>query len=332
MRTLLAVQSQDFLGAKWGLGQRTKRASDASIERAYDEGRILRTHVMRPTWHFVLPDDIRWLLDLTAPRVRAILAPYDRKLEIDAALRRRSAKLLAKALRDGQYRTRKEISLIYADGGIEATGQRLGHIVSHAELDGLICSGPMRGKQHTYGLLDERASGSRRILGDEALAELALRFFSGHGPATVKDCAWWSGLTQADVRAGIASVGNGLTRESIARTEYYFAPDAGRLSMQGRLVHLLPNYDEYLIAYRDESQSLARGRVPIRSDALAEHFVMLDGRIVGGWRRTVTKNGFHARVLLFGSHDAEFVEAVHDEFARFSSFLAKPVSVEFRRA
>src|SRR5215831_20269008 len=152
-----AVQSQDYAGAKWALGQRTRDVTDADLDRLVDAGAILRTHVMRPTWHFVLPDDMRWLLDLTAPRVKAILAHYDRQLEVDGDLLRRGHAVIETALRDGTYLTRGELAAALERAGIPADGQRLGRLIMHAELDGLIVSGPRRGKQLTYALLAERA-------------------------------------------------------------------------------------------------------------------------------------------------------------------------------
>ena len=158
-----AVQSQEYLGAIWSLGMRMRDATDAVIERAFNEGAILRTHVLRPTWHFVTPADIRWLLELTAPRVRATMAHYDRQLELDDALYLRSNAAIAGALAGGQYRTRAELGTALAAAGLVAEGQRLGHIVMRAELDGVICSGPRRGKQFTYALLAERAPQAKTL-------------------------------------------------------------------------------------------------------------------------------------------------------------------------
>jgi hypothetical protein len=209
---LVAVQSQDYPGAKWSLGHRVRGATDAALDRAFNEGRILRTHVLRPTWHFVTPDDIGWLLRLSAPRVLAQCAHQYPALELDRALFRSSHTLFQRALRDGRHRTRTELGAILGCAGIAASGQRLAYIVAEAELTGLVCSGPLRGKQHTYALLEERAPGARVPARDEALGELTLRFFTGHGPATARPFAWWAGLTVADVNAGLHMVRDRLTR------------------------------------------------------------------------------------------------------------------------
>src|SRR5262245_48950376 len=217
-----AVQSQDYAGAKWAVAQRTKGLIDSDIEQAFAEGEILRTHVMRPTWHFVTPADIRWLLELTAPRVNAVNAYMYWQLELDDALLRRSNAVIAKTLQGGRMCTRAELGVALAEAGIVAEGMRLGYIVHRAELDAVVCSGPRRGKQFTYALLDERAPHARRLQRDEALAELTRRYYNGHGPATTRDFVWWSGLTMADATAGLDMVASDLTHEVIDGQTYYF--------------------------------------------------------------------------------------------------------------
>src|ERR1700736_2352993 len=157
VRWLGAVQSQDYAGAKWALGQRTRGATENELDRLFDEGAILRTHVMRPTWHFVLPEDIRWLLELTAPRIRLGLAARYRQLEIDEGVVARAGAAFTAALAGGRQLTRAELGKVLRAAGISPEGQRLPHLLSAAELDGLITSGPRQGKQFTYALLEERA-------------------------------------------------------------------------------------------------------------------------------------------------------------------------------
>ena len=203
-----AVQAQDFNAAKWALALRMRKATDAVIEEAFNKGEILRTHVMRPTWHFVAPEDIRWLLQLTAPRVNLKAGPNYRKFELDAAVFKRSNKIFVKALRDGKHLTRPALKSMQNADGIDVTDSvRLAHILLRAELDGVICSGPRIGKQFTYALLEERAPAARALNRDEALAEITQRYFRSHGPATLQDFVWWSGLTVEDAKRGIAQVG-----------------------------------------------------------------------------------------------------------------------------
>ncbi len=190
VRLLGAVQSQDYPGAKWSLGQRVRNSTDTAIDKAFAEGRILRTHVLRPTWHFVLPDDMRWMLELTAPRVHALNAYMYRQHELDKPLFARAHIAFARALRGGVQLTRAEMADVLAKAGIKAEKNRLAYIMMHAELEGLICSGGLKGKHHTYSLLEERAPNARKLNRDEALAELVLRFLTGHAPATAKHFVW----------------------------------------------------------------------------------------------------------------------------------------------
>ena len=216
-----AVQAQDYGPAKWSLGARVAGATDAQVERAFAAGAILRTHVLRPTWHFVLPADIRWLLTATAPRVRARDARRYAQLGLDGDTLRRSAAALVAALRGGNQLTRREAAAVLTAAGIGVEGQRLPYLLMAAELDALICSGPRRGKQHTYMLLEERAPDARDLPRHEALAELARRFFAGHGPATARDFAIWATLTLAEARAAIEAAGPELRAEDLGGLRFW---------------------------------------------------------------------------------------------------------------
>ena len=217
------MQAQDVGPAKWAIGRRTKGATDAQLDRAYAAGTILRTHVLRPTWHFVLPADIRWLLAATAPRVQARNAHRYRQLGLDAETLERSGSLLGGALCGGRQFTRKEAAATLTAAGIAVDGQRLAYILMNAELNGIICSGAPRGSQHTYALLRERAPQARELTRDEALAELTLRYFTSHGPATAKDFASWASLTVADVTLGLQAVGARLQHEVIDGVAFWSA-------------------------------------------------------------------------------------------------------------
>jgi hypothetical protein len=266
-----------------------KRPDDAAIESAYDAGTILRTHVLRPTWHFVLPADIRWLLELTAPRVRALTRYYDRQLGIDAELLQRSHAAISGMLRGGKHLTRTEIARELPIA--PASKQRLANLLMHAELDALICSGPRRGKQFTYALLSERAPVTKAPKSRaNALAELTLRYFQSHGPALPQDFAWWSGLTIADAKAGIAAVGSKLAQLEVAGRVYWHSGDPKPPRLRNPTVHMLPNYDEHLVAYKDRSaafdrERLGQGKQGPRDSVIFNHVVTLNGQVIGGWRR-----------------------------------------------
>src|SRR4029077_8441410 len=238
IRSLTAVQSQDYTGAKWALGQRTHKTTDAAIDRLFDEGAILRTHMLRPTWHFVLPEDIAWLLALTGPRVRSGLVARYRGLELDDKVAARAEALFTEALVGGRHLTRGQLGEVLSARRISPAGQRLPHLIMHAELDALIASGPRRGKQFTYALLEERAPKSRALDRDEAVAELTLRYFQSHGPAQIQDFVWWSGLRMADARAGIAIAGKTLERRVIDGKDYWFGRGADPQTRAATVAHL----------------------------------------------------------------------------------------------
>ena len=281
-----AVQAQEYDAAKWGVGLRMHDgAVDQAIERAFDLGQILRTHVMRPTWHFVTPHDIRWLLELTGPRVHSRMSPYNRQLELDARTLRRGTRVIERALRDRHYLTRTELGDRLARSKLVITGMRLAHLAMYAELEGVICSGPRRGKQFTYALLAERAPNARRLGHDEALGELSRRYFRSHGPATVRDFVWWSGLTTADAKRGLEM--NKARREEVGGRTYWTIDAGPSGPRRESSVHLLPIYDEYLVAYRDR-EAVPHGPASISPvfppRVNFQHALVVAGQVAGTWR------------------------------------------------
>jgi hypothetical protein len=342
-----AVQSQDYAAAKWALGLRllgtypSRQRSGAStaaqsggtsgegvtdddIEQAFTDGAILRTHVMRPTWHFVSPADIRWLLALTAPRIHAASAYYIRKLELDDAVFRRTNAVLANALQGGRQLTRDELASALQQAGIAIEGeQRVTYIMMRAELDGIICSGARRGKQFTYALLAERAPHARMLARDEALAELTMRYFMSHGPATIQDFVWWSGLTVADVKAGLAMVTSHLQQETIHGQTYWSSPSTLPVHDLSQTAYLLPNFDEYTVGYTDRSaifDALHTNKLDPRGGLLTNTMV-LDGQVVGTWKRAFKKNAVvieaNPFTLLSNTETRAFAASAN----RFGAFL-----------
>jgi DNA glycosylase AlkZ-like len=334
VRWLGAVQSQDYAGAKWAVGLRTKDCVDEDVERAFHDGSILRTHVLRPTWHFVVPEDIRWMLTLTAPRVRASMAYYVRKLGLTDRLFGRSNTLIAKALAGGTHLTRQELAGVLGRAGIETAGERLAFFTGRAELDAVICSGPRRGKQFTYALLAERAPAAKVLARDEALAELAVRYFTSHGPALPQDFAWWSGLTLTEARRSIELASRRLAPLAVDGRTYWhgsggfpFGKPPGK--PERNVVHLLPNYDEYLIAYRDRSAATDRTTLPsspgARDAVFASHLILLDGRLIGGWRRLVEKKTVVVETRLLAPLSAPQRQALAAAAERLAAFIRQPV-------
>lgn len=320
VQSLVAVQSQDFTGAKWAVGQRVQNACDADVEAAFARGAILRTHVLRPTWHFVAPADIRWLLALTAPRVHAALAYQAKLRELDARTLRRAGEVVAKAL-VGTMLTREELGAALAKARIDVSGDRLGHVLMHAELEALICSGAPQGKKQTYALLDERAPASECLhyTREEALATLARRYFASHGPATAADFAWWSGLTLTDAKRGMQ--GAALVEDRVGDGPIWCAQEEAARARAS--FHLLSNYDEYVVAYRDRAAFVDPAHAFPREMMLANHLVIRDGQVIGAWTRAFTRDGVEVEARVFAPLDASGVRALDKAVAAFGRFYAK---------
>jgi winged helix DNA-binding protein len=325
-----AVQAQDYAGAKWALGLRLKGVTDDDVDRAFADGSVLRTHLMRPTWHFVAPADIRWLLALTAPRVHAANAFMYRKLELDSAIFKRSEAALAKALRGGRQLTRDELRSALEKAGIATgDGMRLAYLVMHAELEGVICSGARRGKQFTYALLDERVPHARILDRDEALAELGGRYFASRGPATVQDFAKWSGLTLADARRGLEAVNARLREEVVDGHAYWLSASAPAAKNASPTAYLLSIYDEYISGYRNHS-GLGGAEVGARLGAMGNaltSIILVDSQIVGTWKRTLGKAAVAIETNLFRRLTRAESRAVAAAAQRYADFLQRSVTI-----
>ena len=287
-----AMQGQEYAMAKWGIAQRMKETTEAAIEQAFIDGDILRTHLLRPTWHFVTPADIRWVLALTAPRVHTVSGHMYRKLEMDNAFFKRSNAALTKALQGGKQLTRVELASALEQAGIVAKGEfRMGYIMMRAELDGIVCNGARRGKQSTYALLDERVPPVRPLERDEALVELVRRYFTSRGPATMKDFMTWSGLTMADVKKGIEMLKPKLEHEVVDGQSYWFRELVSPKMKPSKTAHLLPIYDEYVMGYKDRTAILGEmAKEKFEADSIAfDNIIVIDAMLVGSWRRTLSK-------------------------------------------
>jgi hypothetical protein len=328
-----AVQAQDIAGATWSVGQRVTGATAATVERALADGTILRTHVLRPTWHVVTPADIRWLQELTAPRVQAINQTMYRALELDPALLARCLSLFERALADGRHRTRTEVAALLQANGIVASGPRLAYIVMHAELSCVLCSGAPRGKQQTYALLAERAPGARSRPRDEALAELTARHFIGHGPATVTDFCRWSSLTVADARAGLAMLGARLERLTVDDQTYWCSADRPPVAPAPPVAHLIPEYDEALYSYRDApALDLPWTIDPATWQDAFYRPILIDYQRAGTWRRIHSGRSLVLETSLFTTLDAAQQRLLADAAERYGAFWGKPITLAPHRA
>ena len=326
-----AVQAQDFAAAKWSVGVRMQKATDDFIERAFNEGKFLRTHVMRPTWHFVMPEDIRWMQELTSSRVKKILLPYDRKLDINEDIVSKSQAVIAEALKGKNYLTRTELADYLEINKIHALGQRLAHILYYSELNALICSGPRRGKQFTYGLLEEIVPKAKKLNKEEALTKLALKYFSSHGPAQIGDFAWWSGLSAKDANEGLELVKSKLTQTTVNGKNYWFPSNIEVPSqhLADNQAFLLSVYDEYSIAYKDRSDISEKRdieRMISRGNALTA-VIILGGKVVGTWKRVLKEDNVEIKLNPFKKLTEIEQKSVEKAAKRYGEFLGKKAIV-----
>jgi hypothetical protein len=266
-----AVQAQEYAQTKWSLGLRLPNLKDDDIEKDFTDGKILRTHLLRPTWHFVTAQDIRWILKLTSERVNAANAYMYRKLELDSSVFNRCQKILINTLEGNKQCTRIELNEEFKKEKIIAEGHRLTYIMMQAELAGVICSGARKGNQFTYALLEERVAPTGSFDKDEALSKLAKQYFTSRGPATVKDFSTWSGLTLTDCKKGVETIKSGFMKETVEGDECYYPSGVSLNDKTVPGIYLLPIYDELIMGYEDRSAILgfknglkARPLIPLR--------------------------------------------------------------------
>jgi hypothetical protein len=332
-----AVQSQDFGPAKWSIAQRMDHVvTDADLDAAFDAGRILRTHALRPTWHFVRPEDIRWILELTGPRIQALSAYMYRTTGLTEELRARSNEIIADALAGGRALTRAALRARLVGEGLDTDGFRMGYLMMHAEVTGLVCSGPLDGRTHTYALLDERAPQAVRLSRDDALAEFVLRYFTSHGPASAKDFRAWCSLSAADTTRGLELAGAALEHEDWQGTTMWAGAGARERAASGipvdpsPTVRLMQGYDESFMGYSDtrgvvDTDGMAGRSVADR--AIYVGVLTLDGRFAGHWKRTIERGRVLIDAQLRRPFDEAALAALHTEADRHGRFMGLPAAV-----
>jgi len=330
VRLLCCVQSQEYAHALWSLGMRTSDLSATEVQAEFDRGAFLRTHILRPTWHYVAAEDIRWILELTAPRVQKVNQGIYRQENLDGATLQRGSALIAEELHGGRYRTRAELAQALADRGLASERLRLAYIVMNAELEGLICSGPMRGAQQTYALLDERAP--RSSAADEGggktrdAAELAYRFMVGHGPASVQDLARWSSLTIGRCREAIDAVKDRLDCATVEGIDLWFEP-GGPTEEPSSAALLLPLYDEVTLSYPTLNFPSASGHPHQPGQDLFIGCVIIAETNVGLWRRTVKGSKMIMEITLAHGRIASAKSLVEAAAAELATFAGKELQL-----
>lgn len=320
MRSFGAVQAQEFLASLWAIGQRMKKSVEADVERAIVERQIVRSYPMRGTLHFTPPEDLRWMLKLMTPRIIAKSAKLYRDASLSNAVFKKSALLFERELRGDNQLTRDEMYSVLEANKISTKNNRGLHILGHLSQQGLLCFGPRKGKQQTFVLLDEWIPQTKELTRDESLAQLTLNYFTGHGPATLHDLVWWSGLTVADIKAGIEMVKSQLQEEEFDGVRYY---SSQRQMKKSSGAFLLPVYDEYTVAYKDRDLLLDEKAITSLkkiNNLVFTNTVVIDGSVVAVWRRTIKKEKTIIEInplIKLGSSQKEDIEAAAKKYGTF---------------
>jgi len=320
VKWLGAVQAQDYAGAKWALGLRLENSNDTAIEKAMHDGAIIRTHVLRPTWHFVSPADARWMIELTAPRINAFSAFMYRQLQLDGAIFKRSNDALAKAL-EGRQLNRAEIKTVLQQAGVATDDLRFVHLLMRAELDRAICSGGRQGKQFTYALFDDRVPMSSPLAHEEALFRLAKTYFISRGPATLQDFTWWSGLAAADARIGLEAAKPDLIKIVTNSTEYWMGPNERVMSSRSPRAYLLPAFDEYAVAYKDRTAIVNPRYLKQAKQVIFAPSIVVNNQVVGTWKRTIKKDAVDVTLNPFGKLNQGQTKAIDAAADRYRKFI-----------
>ncbi|SHN29785.1 winged helix DNA-binding domain-containing protein [Chitinophaga sp. CF418] len=319
-----AIQAQDYEMSKWAVGMRLPAGTTEQIESAISKGELVRTHILRPTWHLVHPEDVRWMMTLTAPYIEQPMGTYNRKLELDDTLFRKSNKVFEKALRDGKQLTRSELTDILNKAKIPTNDLRMNFLLIKAELDMVICNGGKRDKQITYSLFEERVPATKPLTRDESLAALALRYFKSHGPATLKDFTGWSGLPITAARQGLNLVKDQLNKYAVYDLEYWGLTKVPDIKGTDSQVRLLPNYDEYLVAYKDRDiiyDGQHDNHLSREGNPLFNNIILIKGQIAGVWKRTIKKKEVAMELQTFTPLNKTEQAKLDKEVARYKQFI-----------
>ncbi len=316
-----AMQAQDYAMAKWAVGVRLLDSTEQSVEQAINSGEIIRTHVMRPTWHFVSSQDVNWMLKLTAPHLRKSMIGRHKAMGLTDQLFKKTNSIIEKSLAGKKFLTRPELVSELSKNKIKPDSLQMIHIMFNAEVNGTVCNGPMRGKQFTYALLEERVPKAKSLTKNEALEELSKRYFTSHGPATAQDFKWWSGLPSAEVKTAMEMVKLNFTNEKVGGQVYWF--DNSCISNPDvKPIYFLPAYDEFMISYKDRSVSLETKffSSAITSNGIFKPMIVVDGKVVGTWSRGIKKDQLIFEPAFFRSTNKLKKKEMMAAFASYKKF------------
>jgi hypothetical protein len=331
VRWMGAIQAQDYPMAKWAIGLRLPNSSDRMIENALNNGEIIRIHLLRPTWHFVSADDVYWMLELSAPQIRASIKSRHKQLELTKSLITKSNDLIEKILSREINLTREELAVELARAKIKTNNNRLSHFLLIAELDGIICSGIITDRRQSYALLPVRVPHKKLLSRDESLAALARRYFSSHGPASLSDFIWWSDLPAAAARHALESVKSHFISETINSQEYWFTDSLSKNQFNKTSLYILPAYDEFLIGYKDRSTVLSatNNKKTVSNNGVFRPVIVIDGLVQGIWKRTSAKGQVMIEANFSQSPGPTIKNRLKENVVRFGRFLNKQIYIKY---
>lgn len=322
VRWMGAVQAQDYPGALWGIGMRIPAATEKDVARAIEERKIVRTWPMRGTIHFVPAEDAGWMVKLMAGRVVSRVQSIYRRLGLDEYVFAHSHDAVRQALEGSTQRTRKDLYAELQAAGIHTGDGRGLQILGYLAFQGLICFGSRQGKQPTFALLGEWVPQARNLEGEAALAEMALRYFRSHGPATIRDFTWWSGLLVKEAQVGLEAVRSQLVEETIAGTSYWRPKTELNVPVRSPALFLLPSYDEYLVSYKDRSASLdANYPRLMKAENHLRSTIVIDGQVIGNWKRTIKNGSVKVETKLARELTEAESECYEEALGSYSDFL-----------
>lgn len=324
-----AMQAQDFAMAKLAIGVRLPNSTEKTIDSAFNNGEILRTHLLRPTWHFVSADDIYWLLELTAPQVKTKLRSSNNRLNLSEKIFTKSNSIIEKAFESQKELTREELKTKLEEASILINENRLSHLLINAELDGIICSGSVTGNKQSYVILSDRIPKKKIFTRDEALAELAKKYFTSRSPATLKDFTWWSGLSTTSARQALDSVKSSFVSEKINSEIYWFVDPVDLPTKEKITINLLPAFDEYIISYQDRTAVLPPEHLQktVTANGIFWPVILLNGQVIGKWKRMIKKDKVLIEIELFQPQHKATRDQIEKTANEIGGFLNKETVV-----
>jgi len=325
VRWMGAMQAQDYPMARWAIGIRLPGSTNLNIEDSLNRGEILRAHVLRGTWHFVVPEDILWMMNLTAPQMKSSLAFRHRQLELSGDMLMKSMTVVEKAFSRNDHLFRDELVGEFKKAGIPVDNNRASHLLFWAELEGLVCSGPIINNKQCYTILEHYKLKTPKLSKEEALAKLAGKYFHSHFPATLQDFSWWSGLNLTDARLGLELNKAGLISETVGSLTFWFPADFSSPDDNPGSVYLLPAYDEFIISYKTREAALAAGhqKKVISSNGIFRPVIVVNGQVSGLWKRTISNNKVIIEAEYYRSHNKKELNSLLQASVNFGHFLEK---------